>query len=59
MAIVKEMVEAHGGRVGIETELGQGTTFHVMLPYGLEEMTDAEDSDLTLLQRSTGDNGNG
>ena len=59
LAIVKEMVEAHGGRVWIETELGQGTTFHVMLPYGLEEMMDAEDSNLTLLQRSSGDNGNG
>ncbi len=59
LAIVKEMVEAHGGQVWIETELGQGTTFHVMLPYGLEKVIDAEDNGLDLLQRASGDNGHG
>lgn len=59
LAIVKEMVEAHHGQVWMETELGQGTTFHVVMPYGLEETMDAEDNGLNLLRRSSGDNGHG
>jgi putative PEP-CTERM system histidine kinase len=30
----KTIVEAHGGRVEVESEAGQGTTFHVLLPVG-------------------------
>lgn len=30
--IVKALVEAHGGRVTVESELGQGTTFMIFLP---------------------------
>lgn len=59
LAIVKEMVEAHGGQVWMETELGQGTTFHVMLPYGLEKTMEADGNGLNLLQGTSGDNGNG
>lgn len=32
LAVVKRMVEALGGKVTFETELGKGTTFHVELP---------------------------
>jgi signal transduction histidine kinase len=32
MAIVKSLVEAHGGRVWVETEIGEGSTFHFLLP---------------------------
>jgi PAS domain S-box-containing protein len=32
LAITKGIVEAHGGRVTLESELGKGTTFHVHLP---------------------------
>jgi len=32
MAIAKSTVEAHGGRIWLESETGQGTTFHVVLP---------------------------
>jgi PAS domain S-box-containing protein len=60
LAIVKAMVEAHGGQVWMDTELGQGTTFHVMLPYGLEKAMDTGDNDsAALLPRSSGDNGHG
>jgi signal transduction histidine kinase len=59
LAIVKELVEAHGGHVWMETELGRGTTFHVMLPYDLEKTLGTEDGGLNLLQRSSGDNGHG
>jgi signal transduction histidine kinase len=32
MAIAKSTVDAHGGRIWLESETGKGTTFHVMLP---------------------------
>ena len=32
LAIVKEIVRAHGGDVGVESELGKGSTFYFSLP---------------------------
>ncbi len=32
--IVREIVEAHGGKVTVESELGRGSTFRVALPVG-------------------------
>jgi two-component system phosphate regulon sensor histidine kinase PhoR len=32
LSIVKHIVEAHGGKISVESELGQGTTFTVTLP---------------------------
>jgi signal transduction histidine kinase len=32
MAIAKSTVDAHGGRIWLESETGLGTTFHVVLP---------------------------
>ncbi|MGH7475723.1 MAG: sensor histidine kinase [Longimicrobiales bacterium] len=32
LAIAKEVVERHGGSIRVESELGRGTTFHVLLP---------------------------
>lgn len=32
LAIVKHIVERHGGHIRVESEAGQGTTFHVLLP---------------------------
>jgi PAS domain S-box-containing protein len=32
LALVKEIVEAHDGMIGVESEVGQGTTFTVKLP---------------------------
>jgi signal transduction histidine kinase len=32
LAIAKEIVEAHGGAISVESEVGQGTTFVVTLP---------------------------
>jgi signal transduction histidine kinase len=32
LAIAKHLVEANGGRIQVESELGQGSTFNVYLP---------------------------
>ncbi|MEO8392880.1 MAG: ATP-binding protein, partial [Chloroflexota bacterium] len=35
LAIVKKLIEAHKGQIGLESSLGEGTTFYVTLPiYG-------------------------
>ena len=40
LAIVQRLVENHGGRVSVETELGEGTAFSVTLPAWTPEETD-------------------
>jgi two-component system phosphate regulon sensor histidine kinase PhoR len=36
LALVKEIVEAHGGAVGVESKVGEGSTFTVSLPAALD-----------------------
>jgi signal transduction histidine kinase len=34
LAICKEIIDAHGGRIDVQSEMGKGTTFSVYLPAG-------------------------
>lgn len=34
LALVKDLAQLHGGRVGLRSELGTGTTFFVEIPFG-------------------------
>jgi PAS domain S-box-containing protein len=39
LAIVKKCVDLHGGQITVESEVGLGTTFTVMLPFSLPSST--------------------
>jgi signal transduction histidine kinase len=34
LSIVREVVEGHGGTIGVESAVGSGSTFRVVLPAG-------------------------
>jgi len=38
LSIVKHLVQAHGGRVWVESKLGKGSTFYFSLPIRSEAM---------------------
>jgi hypothetical protein len=42
LAICRQIVLRHGGTIWVESELGQGATFHVLLPYRPSEISSEE-----------------
>jgi signal transduction histidine kinase len=45
LALVKEIVALHAGRITAESEVGQGSTFRVILPIGTVDPMDIADSE--------------
>jgi len=45
LALVKQLVELHHGSVTVESEIGKGTTFTVILPLGKDYLMDNEVAD--------------
>ncbi|MEL7340564.1 MAG: ATP-binding protein, partial [Bacteroidota bacterium] len=43
LAITKSLVELQGGRIWLNSELGQGTVFSLELPFGVESAPEQED----------------
>ena len=37
LAIIKSLVEGHGGIIEVESKVGEGSTFTIRLPIGSEE----------------------
>ena len=53
LAIVKEIVELHQGRIKVESELGQGSTFTVWLPAAVQPQEVEQHSNPVITQPTT------
>src|SRR2546426_628241 len=52
LALVKEIVDLHGGRIAVESKLGQGSTFTMTLPRGganIADIVTVEDEEVPLI----------
>jgi signal transduction histidine kinase/DNA-binding response OmpR family regulator len=52
MALAKELVELHHGKISVESKEGKGTTFTVWLPLGTEHLSKGEITDSKGLKKS-------
>ena len=48
LGIVKFIVDAHGGKVWVESELGKGTKIHILLPLSPAGIPHAEQDKVRL-----------
>ena len=46
LALVRELVTAHGGEIAVASELGRGTTFSVRLPFAASDAPASDDGDI-------------
>ena len=53
LALVKHLVEAHKGRVSVDSELGKGTTFTVELPAAPADVLKTENSQPAVTEGTT------
>lgn len=51
LALVRRIVESHGGRIWATSKVGQGATFYFLLPHGVDS---AEPSDWGVVERVSG-----
>ncbi len=49
LALVKELAELHGGSINVESELGQGTAFTLLLPLNLDQPAVASEEEAALI----------
>jgi len=53
LAITKKLVEMHGGRIEVESELGRGTTFTISLPLATKPVAEGLLSETDQLVENT------
>ncbi len=51
LAVTKKLVELHGGRVWLESEVGKGSIFHFTLPISVEQLSTEEREAVAALRR--------
>jgi len=57
LAIVKKIVMMHGGRIEVESEVGQGTTFTVFLPLDIKSLPEVSHAEMDeILENSLANN---
>jgi signal transduction histidine kinase len=52
LAIMKRTVEAHGGQVRVDSQVGQGSTFTILLPISVQPAARRTDTDSARVEES-------